>query len=232
MVVRCGLEITSLGITVRHHRACRSVIPSDRIFSSQRTTFIDSFTCILFFRQLHLSLNMHCFYEVLVKISQFAVKNCSVRLLSMKLTSKHLVENSVKTDIKKTWAAWWQNQQNGMCTQQPGHPPSLSLHCPHEDSLGPYVPIQRTVKTLIRLGGCWVHSHFVGFVMRRLISFHQSVTRKFLSSMQGSHILNRKFLFKTLVSMATESPNWLVMGKTMSPPFLDCFWSNPFFTCR
>ena len=29
-----------------------------------------------------------------------------------------------------------------------------SLHCPHEESLGPKLPIERTAKTLIRLGGC------------------------------------------------------------------------------
>ena len=29
-----------------------------------------------------------------------------------------------------------------------------SLRCPHEESLGPYLPIERTAKTLIRLGGC------------------------------------------------------------------------------
>ena len=35
------------------------------------------------------------------------------------------------------------------------HPPSLiSLHCLHEESLGPYLPIKRTAKILIRLGGC------------------------------------------------------------------------------
>ena len=33
-------------------------------------------------------------------------------------------------------------------------------------------------------------------------------------------------------SMATESPHWLIMGKMVSPPFLSCFWSNPFYTCR
>ena len=31
--------------------------------------------------------------------------------------------------------------------------------------------------------------------------------------------------------MATERPHWLIMGKKMSPPFLSCFWSNPFYTC-
>ena len=37
---------------------------------------------------------------------------------------------------------------------------------------------------------------------------------------------------KTLVSMATESPHWLIMGKMVSPPFLGCFWSDPFYTFR
>ena len=29
-----------------------------------------------------------------------------------------------------------------------------SLHCPHEETLGPQLPIERTAKTLIRQGGC------------------------------------------------------------------------------
>ena len=29
-----------------------------------------------------------------------------------------------------------------------------SLHCPHEENLGAELPIERTAKTLIRLGGC------------------------------------------------------------------------------
>ena len=29
-----------------------------------------------------------------------------------------------------------------------------SLRCPHEESLDPYLPIERIAKTLIRLGGC------------------------------------------------------------------------------
>ena len=50
-----------------------------------------------------------------------------------------------------------------------------SLRCPHEESLGPQLPIQRTAKTdqtgrtsrLIRVFA--ESSHFIGFVMRRLI---------------------------------------------------------------
>ena len=38
--------------------------------------------------------------------------------------------------------------------QQPGHLPSdQSFRCPHEETLGP-LPIEHTVNTLIRLGGC------------------------------------------------------------------------------
>ena len=72
-------------------------------------------------------------------------------------TSSRLCGPSVQQNIG--WAATWQNQQN-VCapsedSDQPGHPPSLlSLRCPHEQRLGPYLPIERTAKTLIRLGGC------------------------------------------------------------------------------
>ena len=34
----------------------------------------------------------------------------------------------------------------------------ISLHCPHKEILGPWLPIERTAKTLIRLGGCPVWS--------------------------------------------------------------------------
>ena len=37
-------------------------------------------------------------------------------------------------------------------SDQPGHP--SSLRCPHEESLGPELPIERIAKTLIRLGEC------------------------------------------------------------------------------
>ena len=58
------------------------------------------------------------------------------------------------------WATSWQNQQNGMCTQQrlrsawASAQSDQSLCCPHEERLGPWLPIERTTKTLIRLGGC------------------------------------------------------------------------------
>ena len=61
--------------------------------------------------------------------------------------------------IYNNWDATWQNQQSDSApsedSDQPGHPQSLiSLRCPHEERLGSYLPIERTAKTLIRLGGC------------------------------------------------------------------------------
>ena len=35
-------------------------------------------------------------------------------------------------------------------------------------------------------------------------------------------------LFRTLVSMATDSSHRVIMGKTASSRFLECFWSDPF----
>ena len=37
---------------------------------------------------------------------------------------------------------------------------------------------------------------------------------------------------RTLVSMATDSSHRVIMGKRASSRFLDCFWSDPFYTCR
>ena len=51
---------------------------------------------------------------------------------------------------KNIWAATWQNQQNGICAQQ--QLGSAWVDAQADPSLR------------------WVHSHFVGFVMSRLIS--------------------------------------------------------------
>ena len=39
-------------------------------------------------------------------------------------------------------------------SDQPGHPPDQNLRCPHEETLGPQLPSERTAKTLVKLGGC------------------------------------------------------------------------------
>ena len=37
---------------------------------------------------------------------------------------------------------------------------------------------------------------------------------------------------RTLVFMATDSPHRVIMGKTASSRFLECFGSDAFHTCR
>ena len=39
-------------------------------------------------------------------------------------------------------------------------------------------------------------------------------------------------MIRTLVSMATDSSHRVIMGKRASSRFLDCFGSDPFYTCR
>ena len=29
-----------------------------------------------------------------------------------------------------------------------------------------------------------------------------------------------------------KAPYWLILGKTILPPFLSCFWTDPFYTCK
>ena len=63
----------------------------------RRTTIVDSFSCIQFLRQLHLSLNTRHFINLTLP---FEAKGCSVRLLSAVLTAKRLAENDAQTDVK------------------------------------------------------------------------------------------------------------------------------------
>ena len=59
---------------------------------------------------------------------------------------------TVSVKHKDKWAATRQNQQSDCApsedSDQPGHPPSdQHLRCPHEESLGPQLPIERIAKT-------------------------------------------------------------------------------------
>ena len=94
--MRTENSVTS--VTVRHHEICRVMpnsSPERRIFNLHRTIIMktDSFSRILFLRQLHLDLYMYCFINV-------SIKKCSVQLLSntlgnvlrkndVKMTSRH-----------------------------------------------------------------------------------------------------------------------------------------------
>ena len=84
------IENSVTRVTVRHQEACRVMpnsYPSDGIFNLHQRSIMDSFSCTLFLRQLHLDLNMCCC---------FFIKKGSVRFLSYTLTSKSLAETDVK----------------------------------------------------------------------------------------------------------------------------------------
>ena len=95
------------------------------------------------------------------------------------------------------WGTSWQNQQNGLCAQRrlgsawASTQSDQSFHCPHKESLTPQLPIERTVKTLIRLGGCpgWSESSLGAKVILLVlswggscISFRQRVIANFIKN--------------------------------------------------
>ena len=87
------------------------------------------------------------------------------------------------------WAMTWQDKQYECApsedSDQPGHPPSLtSLRCPHEENLGPELPIERTAKTLVRLGRCpgWSESSLGAYSFCWFCHFVGQLTESFLSS--------------------------------------------------
>ena len=102
-----------------------------------------------------------------------------------------------------------------------------SLRCAHEESLGPYLSIGRTAKTLIKLGGHpdlslrWAHTHSVGFVMSRLkLKYHPEVsaTRKLAPvgiergrPKQQSNLLTTGCILLTWLDFIT----WLWLEKTL-----------------
>ena len=59
-----------------------------------------------------------------------------------------------------------------------------SLRCPHEESLGPQLPTERTGKTLIRLGGCpgWSESSLGAHAMLLGLSWGGSNTAMIIKS--------------------------------------------------
>ena len=69
------------------------------------------------------------------------------------------------------WAGAWQNKQKDKSGQL-GHPCCLiSLRCPYEKSLGPWLSLVRTATTdpQADLSGRWVPRLFVGIVVLRFI---------------------------------------------------------------
>ena len=68
---------------------------------------------------------------------------------SLLLSSSHI---QVSRDM--TRPTKWMCAQRRLRSAWASAQSDQSLRCPHEESLGPNLPIKRTAKTLIRLGGC------------------------------------------------------------------------------
>ena len=107
--MRFRLKILSwgylFGIT-RLAEWCWTVIPSDGIFNSNQTSITGSFSCMLFFWQLHLGLKM-LFYQFYAKNNIFFIKKCLIWLLSYTLTLKYLAKTDTKMMSRRQ--KWLQN---------------------------------------------------------------------------------------------------------------------------
>ena len=101
----------------------------------------------------------------------------------------------------ESWATAWQNHQNDLCAQRRFRSAWASAQsdqnqrCPPEAKLGPKLPIERTAKTLIRLGGCpgWSESSLGAKVILLVLSWGGSKSF-FLESTYAAHI---HFIFFT-----------------------------------
>ena len=81
----------------------KTAIPSDAIFNSHRTTNIASFSCLFFFRRLHLGLNICYFIYSKLKCLHFLSRQDRVRLLSKTVTTKRLTESDAKMMFNSTF---------------------------------------------------------------------------------------------------------------------------------
>ena len=122
------------------------------------------------------------------------------------------------------WARAWQNQQNTVCAQRrlrsawASAQSDQSLRCPHEGSLGPYVPIEHTAKRLIRLGGCpgWSESSLGAHAILVILSYACS----FVKGLSGSQLYVP--ILKPVI------PDWIQVCKDTCEHFTlhSCFCSR------
>ena len=68
------------------------------------------------------------------------------------LDPPHSISTNMSCD--KTKPTKWLYAQQRLRSAWASAQSDQSLRCPHEESLGPYLPIEHIVKILIRLGGC------------------------------------------------------------------------------
>ena len=82
--------------------------PSDRIFNSQQTTIMDSFSCILFLQQLHLDLNMCCFINFMLKQLHFSKFNTAPLLyVDFETFGGNWHANDIKTSKMTSKSSYW-----------------------------------------------------------------------------------------------------------------------------
>ena len=87
-------------VTIRHHETYRVMLNSYPEWRNFQFTPNNQFR--LFFFETAFKLEYVLFYQFLARITTFSSKKCSVRLLSKK-TSKHLLQNDVKTSRSTSW---------------------------------------------------------------------------------------------------------------------------------
>ena len=76
----------------------------------------------------------------------------SFRSIAIELNMTHDRQSDMSRDMTKPTK--WLRVQRRLRSAWASAQSDRSLRCPHEESLVPYLPIERTAKTLIRLGGC------------------------------------------------------------------------------
>ena len=102
-------------VTVLHHSASLvtpSSYPSDGIFNLHQRTIMDSFSCILFLRQLHLEYVL--FYQFYVKITTFFdqekfISTAPLLYVDVETFGGNWCENDVKTSKSSYWRHAWES---------------------------------------------------------------------------------------------------------------------------
>ena len=110
----------------------------------------------------------------------------------------------------ENWAMARQNQRNDLCAQwrlrSAWAQSDESQRCPPEAKLGPKLPIERTAKTLIRLGGCpsWSESSLGTKVILLVFEVAQNASSSSLH-MQNIYISSHFFTFRIEPNMKSFS---------------------------
>ena len=124
------------------------------------------------------------------------------------------------------WTAAWQNKQNDMCAQR-RHPPSLIwVLAVRIETFGPQLPIERTAKTLISLGGCpgWSESSLGAYVILLVLSWDGSMqtsqqTRRFgLPSSARDQMVPVSIKWKGKRDTGDHVPTTVYMSHVMRKP--------------